>query len=93
MNSVAFYQPCDSAAGDRERLTLQWVPDLSDAVDLIVLFPETLDFKAQIPVPFGAIRRQVRVSGDRYMRIKIWTGRLAKPCKPARHPSLRDALL
>ena len=74
MNSVAFYQPGDSAAGDRERLTLQLVPDLSDAVDLIVLFPDTLGFKAQIPVPFGAIRRQVRVSGDRYMRIKCGLG-------------------
>ena len=48
MNSVAFYQPDDSAAGDRERLTLQLVPDLSDAVDLIVLFPDTLGFNAQI---------------------------------------------
>ena len=74
MNSVAFYQPGDSAAGDRERLTLQLVPDLSDAVDLIVLFPDTLGFNAQIPVPFGAIRHQVRVSGDRYMRIKCGLG-------------------
>ena len=50
------------------------MPDLSDAVDLIVFIPDTLDFKAQIHIPFGAIRRQVRVSGDRYMRIKCGLG-------------------
>ena len=50
------------------------MPDLSDTVEFIVLFPDTLDFKAQIPVPFGAILRQVRVSGDRYMCIKCGLG-------------------
>ena len=50
------------------------MPDLSGPVDFIVLFPNTLDFTAQHHVPFGAIRRQVRVSGDRYMRIKYGLG-------------------
>ena len=50
------------------------MPDLSGPVDFIVLFPDTLDFTAQHHVPFGAIRRQVRVSGDRYMRIKCGLG-------------------
>ena len=74
MDSKAFHQPGHSAAGDRERLTLSLMPDLSDAVDLIVFIPDTLDFKAQIHIPFGAIRRQFRVWGDRYMRIKCGLG-------------------
>ena len=74
MDSKAFHQPGHSAAGDLEFLSLSLMPDLSDAVDLIVFIPDTLDFKAQIHIPFGAIRRQVRVSGDRYMRIKCGLG-------------------
>ena len=50
------------------------MPDLSGPVDFIVLFPDTLDLAAQIRVPFGAIRRQVWVSGDRYMRIQYGLG-------------------
>ena len=50
------------------------MPDLSGPVDFIVLFSDTLDFTVQHQVPFGAIRRQVWVSGDRYMRIKYGLG-------------------
>ena len=74
MNRLAFHQASHSAARNSELLTLHLMPDLSDAVDFIVLFPDTLDFGAEIPVPFGAIRHQVRVSGDRYMRIKCGLG-------------------
>ena len=48
--------------------------DFLGPVDFIVPFPNTLDFTAQNHVPFGAILRQVRVSGDRYMRIKYGLG-------------------
>jgi hypothetical protein len=80
------------------------MPDLSDAVDFIVLFPNTLNLRAQIRVPFGTIRGQVWVFEDRCMRIECplsamqaspagqWTGRLAKPCKSARHLSHLDDL-
>ncbi len=46
------------------------MPDLSDAVDFIVLFPNTFDLGAQIRVPFGTIGRQVWVFEDRCMRIE-----------------------
>ena len=65
MNIKAFHQPGYSAACDTELLTLQLVPDLSDAIDFIVFLPDTLDFGAQIHVPFGPIGRQIRVLGDR----------------------------
>jgi hypothetical protein len=74
MNIKMFHQSSHSAAGDLELLTLHLVPDLSDAVDFIVLFPNTFNLWAQIRVPFGKIGRQVRVSGDRDMRIKCGLG-------------------
>ena len=48
--------------------------DFLGPVDFIVLFPDTLDFTAQHHVPFGAIRRQVWVLGDRYMHKKYGLG-------------------
>jgi hypothetical protein len=50
------------------------MPDLSDAVDFIFLFLDTLNLGAQIHVLFGTIGRQIRVLGDRYMRIKFGLG-------------------
>ena len=50
------------------------MPDLSGPVDFIVLFSDTLDFTVQHQVPFGAIRRQVWVLGDRYMHKKYGLG-------------------
>ena len=74
MNRLAFHQASHSAARNSELLTLHLMPDLSDAVDFIVFLPDTLDFGAQIHVPFGPIGRQIRVLGDRYMRIKCGLG-------------------
>ena len=91
MNRLAFHQASHSAARDRERLTLQLMPDLSDAVDFIVLLPDTLDFGAQIHVPFGPIRRQVRVLGDRYMRIKCGLGDWQNLANRLDTQALRDA--
>ena len=50
------------------------MPDLSDAVDFIVLFPNTFDLGAQIRVPFGTIGRQVWVFEDRSMHIECGLG-------------------
>ena len=55
------------------------MPDFQHSVDFIVLLPNTLNFGAQIRVPFGTIKRQVRVSGDRCMRIKCEPGDWQNP--------------
>lgn len=70
MNRLAFHQSSHSAARNGELLALHLMPDLSDAVDFIVLFPNTFDLGAQIRVPSGTIGRQVRVFEDRSMRIE-----------------------
>ena len=46
------------------------MPDLSNAIDFIVLFPNTLDLGDQNSIPFGTIRRQIRVSSNGSMCIK-----------------------
>ena len=92
MNSVAFYQPGDSAAGDRERLTLQLVPDLSDAVNLCSV-PRHARFQRSDPRPVWRDPTSSQGFGRSLHVHKMWIGRLAKPYKLARHPSLCDALL
>ena len=81
MNRLAFHQPGHSAARTRELLTLHLMPDLSDAVDFIVLFPNTFDHRAQIRVPFGTIGRQVWVFEDRSMRIECGLGDWQNGCE------------
>ena len=74
MNRLAFHRSSHSAARNSELLTLHLMPDLSDAVDFIVLFPNTFDLGIQIRVPFGTIGCQVRVFEDRSMRIECGLG-------------------
>ena len=70
MNIKAFHHPSHSAADNRERLTLLLMPDLSDAVDFIVLFPNTFDLGAWNGISFDTIRRQIRVSNNGGLRMK-----------------------
>lgn len=55
------HQPCDSASRDVKSLAAHLVPDLANAMDLVVLLPAPLDLGRQMLVTLGAIRQQVRV--------------------------------
>jgi hypothetical protein len=56
-----FHQPRHCASGHIEALPAQLVPDLANAVDLVVLFPDALDLRLQGHVPLRPIRQQIGV--------------------------------
>lgn len=74
MNIKTFHQPGHGASCDTKVLALQLMPDLPDAINLIVFLPNTLDLRPQNGIPFGAARSQVRVFDNGGTRIKCRLG-------------------
>lgn len=58
------HQPSHGAACDTELFALQLVPDFWGAINVIIIFPNTLDFGAKNRVSFGTVRGRVRISGN-----------------------------
>ena len=57
LDAHILHQPCYCATSDVEPFTDELPPDLADAVDLVVLLPDTFDLGPQGGITTGAVRQ------------------------------------